>query len=394
MAIKITPYVPWTITVHLGLPSQWAENITVSFPDYVKNVASSEIYPTWELAAIRANILAIISYALNRVYTEYYPSQGYDFNITSTTAFDQKYTKGGQVFANISDIVDEMFTSYLRRRGTVEPIAAKFCNGTTSICSGMSQWGSQDLALKGYNYVDILRYYYGTDVEIVTNAAVEEIIPSYSGTALRLGSVGKDVTVVQVSLNRISQNYPAIPKISPVNGVFNQQTEQAVREFQRIFSLGVDGIVGNSTWYRLVYLYTAVNQLSELVTEGQKFYQVSFQYSGDLRLGDGGENVGVLQYMLSLLAEFNRSLRIVAVDGIFGEGTQLAVETYQRFADLPVNGVVNYSTWEKLYADFYLLEETIQKEGIFPQNSLQYQIPVTGQFSGTALSLGDADRRF
>lgn len=391
MAVRVIPYVPYRLIVHLGLPSQWARNVSVTFPDYVKNVASSEIYPTWEPAAIRANILAIISYALNRVYTEYYPSQGYDFNITATTAFDQKYTEGGTIFANIGEMVDEIFTSYIRRTGTVEPIAAKFCNGTTSVCAGMSQWGSQDLALKGYTYVEILQYYYGKNIEIVSNAPVDELLPSYSGTALRLGDLGQDVTVVQVSLNRISQNYPAIPKISPVNGVFNSQTENTVKEFQKIFNLVSDGIVGKATWYRLIYLYTAVNQLSELVSQGQSFYQVSFQYPGELVLGEQGENVSVLQYMLSYLAEFDRGLRVLNVDGIFGVETEIAVETFQRQEDLPVNGRVNYETWDKIYTKFYLLEETLQNDGIRFPNTLRYQDAVPGQFSGRNLSLGATD---
>lgn len=391
MAIRVSPYVPRNIIVHMGLPTQWAPNLSVSFPDYVKNVASSEIYPTWEPSAMRANILAIISYALNRVYTEFYPSQGYDFNITATTAFDQKYTQGGTIFANVAEIVDEIFTSYIRRQGSVEPLAAKFCNGTTSVCSGMSQWGSQDLALKGYSYVDILRYYYGNDIEIVSNAPMDEIIPSYGGTALRLGAVGKDVTVVQVSLNRISQNYPAIPKISPVNGVFNSQTQAAVKAFQRIFNLVSDGIVGKSTWYRLVYLYTAVNQLSELVSLGQNYYQVSFQYVGDLRQGDQGENVSVLQYMLSILAEFDRSLRVVEPDGIFGAETLLAVETYQNQRNLAVNGIVTYETWEKIYADYYLLEDRLRNDGIAFPETFRYDEAIPKQFSGTALSLGTSD---
>lgn len=391
MAVRVTPYIPYKIIVHLGLPAQWARNVAVNFPDYVKNVASSEIYPTWEPAAIRANVLAIISYALNRVYTEFYPSQGYEFNITNTTAFDQKYTEGGVIFDNVAVIVDEILTSYLRRQGSVEPLAAKFCNGTTSTCGGMSQWGSQNLALEGKNFVEILRYYYGNDVEIVSNVAVEEIVPSYSGVALRLGSAGRDVTVVQVSLNRISQNYPAIPKISPVSGVFNQQTENSVGEFQRIFSLTPDGVVGEATWYRLVYLYTGVNQLSELVSLGQNFYQVSFQYPGMLGVGSRGETVSVLQYMLSVLAEFDRSLRLVTVDGVFGEESRIAVETYQRERNLMATGVVNYDTWEKIYNDFYLLEETLQNDGILFPNTLQYQEAVPLQYAGSALSLGSND---
>ena len=154
----VLPYVPETITVHLGLPDQWAENVTVSFPEYVKNVASSEIYPTWEPAALRANVLAIISFALNRVYTEFYRSRGYDFQITATTAYDQKFIRGRNIFENISRLVDEIFNSYIRRQGFVEPLAAKFCNGTTSTCQGMSQWGSQELAQRGMNSMNILRF--------------------------------------------------------------------------------------------------------------------------------------------------------------------------------------------------------------------------------------------
>ncbi|MFI3253480.1 MAG: peptidoglycan-binding protein [Eubacteriales bacterium] len=392
MAVKVIPYVPYTLIVHLGLPNEWARNITVSFPDYVKNVASSEIFPTWEPAALRANILAIISYALNRVYTEFYPSQGYDFNITSTTAFDQKYTYGGTVFENISLMVDEIFNSYLRRKGSVEPLAAKFCNGTTTRCAGMSQWGSQEMALQGYTFVEILKYYYGEEVEIVSNAPVEEIIPSYSGSALRLGSVGGDVTVVQVSLNRISQNYPAIPKISPVNGVFGRETENAVKEFQRVFKLSVDGVVGKATWYRLVYLYTGVNQLSELVSLGQNFYELSFQYSGELRLGNRGDSVSVLQYMLSFLAEFNRSLRVIPVDGVFGEETESALMNYQKVRGLPATGIANYDTWSNIYSDFYRVEDALAQDEIrFPQ-TLSYQASVPFQYTNVHFADTDGGR--
>ena len=233
--LNILPYVPRTITVHLGLPDQWAENVTVSFPDYVKNVASSEIYPTWEPAAIRANILAIISFALNRVYTEFYPSRGYNFQITSTTQYDQKFIRGRNIFENISQMVDEIFNDYIRRQGFVEPLAAKFCNGTTSTCDGLSQWGSQELAQEGANSMEILRHYYGDNIELVVDAPIQDLITSYPGTPLRLGSAGPEVSVVQAMLNRISQNYPAIPKV-PATGAFGEATESAVRTFQRILA--------------------------------------------------------------------------------------------------------------------------------------------------------------
>ena len=181
---SITPYIPQNITVHLGTPSSDAENVTVSFSDYVKNVASSEIYPTWDESALRANILAIVSFALNRVYTEFYRSRGYDFDITNSTAYDQFFVNGRSFFSNISQLVDELFNDYLRRPGFVEPLAAKFCNGTTVTCEGLSQWGSENLAQQGYNSVQIIRSYYG-NVEIVNDAPVAGITSSYPGRPLR-----------------------------------------------------------------------------------------------------------------------------------------------------------------------------------------------------------------
>lgn len=192
MPIRVTPVVPSVITVHLGLPNEEAENITVSFPDYVKNVASSEIYPTWEPAAIEANILAIVSFALNRVYTEFYPSRGYDFDITSTTAYDQKFIRGRNIFENISRVVDESFNDYIRRSGFVEPLAAKFCNGTTSTCDGLSQWGSQDLARQGYGPMEVLRHYYGERIELVRDAPHPGSGPLLSGNPSPSGLPGRE----------------------------------------------------------------------------------------------------------------------------------------------------------------------------------------------------------
>ena len=187
----IVPYIPETITVHLGAPDAGAENVTVSFADYVKNVVSSEIYPTWEPSALRANMLAVISYALNRVYTEYYRSRGYPFDITSSTAIDQKFINGRNIYENISALVDELFTDYLRKQGFVEPLAAKFCNGVTTTCDGLSQWGSQELAQTGADSVRILRRYYGEDVQIVTNAPVQDLQESYPGSPVRRGEAVK-----------------------------------------------------------------------------------------------------------------------------------------------------------------------------------------------------------
>ena len=347
--VTVIPYVPETITVHLGAPDAYAANVTVSFADYVKNVASSEIYPTWEESALVANILAIISFALNRVYTEFYRSRGYDFDITSSTAIDQKFINGRNYFTSVERVVDEIFNDYLRRQSFVEPLAAKFCNGTTVTCAGLSQWGSQALAQQGANSVEILRNYYGDDIEIVRDAPIRGYQPSYPGEALRVGSSGPNVVQAQVILNRVSQNYPAIPKINPVDGIFGTQTENAVRAFQRIFNLTADGIIGKATWYQLVRLYVGVNRLSELESEGQTFYAVNWQYQNVLQEGSRGEKVRTLQYMLSVLAEFISSIPRVRIDGIFGQETANAVTAFQRFAGLTANGAVNEATWDALY---------------------------------------------
>jgi peptidoglycan hydrolase-like protein with peptidoglycan-binding domain len=364
MAAEVIPYVPRTITVHMGVPSAAAENITVSFPDYIKNVASSEVYPTWEPAAIRANVIAQISYALNRVYTEFYRSRGYPFDITATTAYDQKFIQGRNVFENISDLVDEIFNHYIRRVGQVEPLAAKYCNGTTSVCDGLSQWGSQSLAQQGYDSMQILTHYYGSNIELVVNAPVRDLKESYPGTPLRRGDTGPEVQQIQVALNRIGQNYPAIPKIQPAMGVFGQSTEQAVRKFQAVFGLTVDGIVGKATWYKIVFLYVGLTQLSELVSEGQRFVYNSFSLPPAVAAGDRGEAVEMLQYMLAVLAQFDPALTQLSIDGVFGPRTREAVENFQQSQGLPVTGTADETTWQRLYqayagVDDLLLRDTV-----------------------------------
>ena len=353
----VIPFVPQNITVHLGTPTSDAANVTVSFADYVKNVASSEIYPTWEESALRANILAITSFALNRVYTEYYRSRGYDFDITNSTAFDQAFVNGRSIFENISRLVDDLFNDYLRRPEFVEPLAAKFCNGTTVTCEGLSQWGSQNLALEGYNSIEILRSYYG-DVETVVNAPIRGNRSSYPGTPLRVGSTGPNVVVIQASLNRISQNYPAIPKVPVADGIFGSKTEASVKAFQKIFDLTPDGIVGQNTWYALVRIYTAVTKLSELRSQGQQFYSISWAPPNALQLGDTGEKVKLLQYMLAMLSEYIPEIPPVAVDGIYGKATRAAVLAAQRRFRLPETGVVDPETWQAIYGQFSGIENT------------------------------------
>ena len=401
MPPTVIPFVPQQITVHLGSPSSDAPNVTVSFADYVKNVASSEIYPTWDVSALRANILAITSFALNRVYTEFYRSRGYDFDITNNTAFDQAFVNGRSYFSTISRLVDELFNDYLRRPGFVEPLAAKFCNGTTAVCEGQSQWGSQGLAQPGYNYVQILRSYYG-DVEIVSNAPIQDITASYPGTPLRRGTTGPSVVTAQVMLNRISQSYPAIPKIPTVDGIFGSRTEAAVRKFQEVFNLTVDGIVGPATWYQMVRLYVAVNSLAELRSQGQRFYANSWATTNPIEQGDRGIKVEHLQYMLSVLSAYIPEIPPVSIDGIFGNATRAAVIAAQRRFGLPQTGIVDSETWDEIYDQLSGIENTtLRDETTFPYTeAIQGQTPPRSryartttltQFPGSDLRLGNQD---
>ena len=365
----VTPYIPQRITVHLGPPTSNAENVTLSFADYVKNVASSEIYPTWDESALRANILAIVSFALNRVYTEFYRSRGYDFDITSSTAFDQAFVNGRGIFDSISSLVDELFNDYLRRPGFVEPLAAKFCNGTTVTCEGLSQWGSQNLAQQGFNSTQILQSYYG-DVEIVLNAPIRGNVSSYPGTPLRVGSTGPNVVILQTSLNRISQSYPAIPKIPAVDGIFGSRTEATVRAFQEVFGLTPDGIVGSDTWYQIVRLYTAVTSLSELRSQGQQFYAINWSPPNSLQVGDTGDKVKHLQYMLSVLSAYIPSIPPLNIDGIFGQTTKAAVLAAQRRFELPETGAVDPRTWNEIYNQFSGIENvSLRNSENFPRNA-------------------------
>ena len=397
----VIPYIPQQITVHLGPPNSDAANVTVPFSDYVKNVASSEIYPTWDESALRANILAIVSFALNRVYTEFYRSRGYDFDITSSTAYDQFFVNGRSYFENVAALVDELFNDYLRRPGFVEPLAAKFCNGTTVTCEGLSQWGSQNLAAQGLNSDQILRSYYG-DVEIVRNAPVRGYASSYPGRPLRRGATGPSVVVVQTSLNRIAQNYPAVPKIPTVDGIFGAGTEASVRKFQEIFGLTPDGVVGPATWYALVRLYTAVTSLSELRSQGQRFYANSWALSNPIEPGDRGIKVEHLQYMLSVLSEYIREIPPLTIDGIFGQATRNAVIAAQRWFGLPQTGIVDSKTWDEIYDQFSGIETITWRDpqnfpytaAILGQTAPRNRYARTGtrtQFPGTNLRAGNQD---
>ena len=341
----LTPVIPENITVHLGPPSSQAQNVTLPFVDYIKNVASSEIYPTWPENALRANIYAIISYALNRIYTEWYPSRGYDFDITNTTQSDQAFVKDREIFENISYIVDDIFNDYVVRQGSIQPLFTAFCNGTTSKCDGLSQWGTVDLAERGNTPYQILQNYYGNDIGIVENAPVANIEESYPGEPLRLGDSGNNVRIIQTQLNRIRKNYPAIPLIENPNGIFGLDTQNTVTKFQEVFNLPQTGEVDKSTWYSIKRYYTAVKKLSELAAEGVSLEEVTVPFTNELSSGMSGIPVRTIQYYLSIIAYFNPQLEPVPLNGTFDSATVDAVERFQEFYGLPVTGIVDTDTW-------------------------------------------------
>lgn len=257
--------IPEYVIVHDGPPSDSsANNYYVRYRDYIKNVASSEIYATWPDAALRANILAIMSFTLNRVYTEWYRNKGYDFTITSSTAFDHKFVYGRNIFSNISNIVDEMFNSYLSRPNVRQPILTQYCDGQRVSCPNwMTQWGSKYLADQGYSTIEILRYYYGSSMYINTADEISGVPASWPGSNLEVGSTGDKVRMLQEQLNRIARNYPALPTIA-VDGIYGSATKAAVEKFQSIFGLPVTGIVDFRTWYRISEIYVAVSRIAEL----------------------------------------------------------------------------------------------------------------------------------
>ncbi|MBO5057098.1 MAG: peptidoglycan-binding protein [Lachnospiraceae bacterium] len=255
--------IPEYVVVHDGVPNDsTAPNYYVRYRDYIKNVVSSEIYATWEENAIYANTLAILSFTLNRVYTEWYRNKGYNFTITSSTAYDQKWMYGRNIYENVDRVVDSIFANFLSRPGVRQPIFTSYCDGRRVTCDGLSQWGSQYLANEGYTPIEIIRYYYGSDMYINSADSISGVPSSWPGYNLTIGSTGEKVRQMQAQLNRIAQNYPAIPTIA-VDGIFGPATAEAVRTFQRIFNLPQSGIVDFPTWYSISNIYVGVSRIAE-----------------------------------------------------------------------------------------------------------------------------------
>lgn len=258
--------VPETVIVHDGTPNDTtANNYYVSYRDYIKNVASSEIYATWSESTIIANILAIMSFTLNRVYTEWYRGKGYNFTITSSTAYDQFFVYGRNIHTNISTLVDTIFSNYLTRPNIAQPVLTQYCDGQTVTCPNwLSQWGSKELGEQGYEAIEIIHNYYGSDMYIETAKQVSGIPSSFPGTNLTIGSRGDSVRQMQQQLNRISDNFPAIPKVAD-DGIFGNATAESVKTFQEVFGLPANGIVDYPTWYKISAIYVAVSRIAELV---------------------------------------------------------------------------------------------------------------------------------
>lgn len=341
--------IPSRITVHMGAPTNTsAKNISVSFPDYIKNVTASEIYATWPQASLEANIYAIISLALNRIYTEWYRSQGYNFDITNDTRYDQYYKEGQTIPDNISQIVDRVYNQYIRRIGYKEPLFSSYCNGTTATCPGMSQWGSVSLANSGYSAMNILKYYYGNNIEIAQTDRVSNILTSFPGYTLSQGSMNASVAVMQTYLNRIATNFPAIPKTTP-DGRFGVNTAASVREFQKISGLPQTGVIDRATWNKINFYYLSVTKLAELGSEGQRVGIGATPPTATVSQGATGGNVIQIQFLLNAIGTYYNSIPSLLEDGAYGPTTVSAVKAFQRQFGLTQDGVVGPATWRKMY---------------------------------------------
>jgi len=343
--------IPDFITVHLGRPAVSAPSVRVRFIDYVKNVTCSEIYATWPVNSIIANVHCIVSFALNRVYTEWYRVRGYHFDITNSTTVDQYFVPGRTIFQNISQIVDGIFNVFARRVGFANPYFTEYCNGTTATCKGLSQWGTVTLANRGFTPIQILHNYYPRDLQLVAgpSGAVQESFPGY---VIERGATGPNVRTIQLRLNRIRANYPAIPAIQPVDGIYGASTENAVRAFQRTFNLTQDGRVGRATWNAINRYWSAVTKLSELNGEGHRIGLSPTPPTVVIRQGARGADVIHAQFLLDFISQFHPGISAPLMDSIFGASTTNAVRQFQQRFGLTVDGVIGPNTWRRMYEVF------------------------------------------
>lgn len=351
MAIRY-PVVPNNIVVHLGSPSSNSRNITVPFTSYISNVAASELYPTWPQNALIANIYAIISFTMNRIYNEWYRSKGYNFDITSSPAYDQTYTENRSTYENINNIVQEIFNNYVVKGKGIEPYFTGYCDGRKLICNGLSQWGSVTLANQGKTPLEILKNYYGNDISIKYDAEVGDGTIGYPGYDIELGSFGNPVLAIERDLKRIRNNYPAIPEIPSSPGIYTNDLANAVKKFQEIFNLPVTGVVNKATWYKIKYIYNSVKKLGDLYSEGITEEEATFLYNDKLTLGNSGIDVEYIHYFLYALAFLDPDIPRLKTNSIYSENTVTMVKAFQKKYGLPVTGDFTYSDWKVLKEEY------------------------------------------
>ena len=322
---------------------------------------------------MRANIHCQISLALNRIYTEWYPSRGYSFNITNSTSYDQYYVHGRTVFDVMVRLTDDIFNTYLRKTGTVNPYYSEYCDGKSVTCPGLKQWGTVTLAKQGKTPLQILKYYYGSNIEIVRTNNIQAIPQSYPGSPLRQGDSGTAVFTLQRQLNRIAKDYPFIGKLT-VDGVFGPRMASTVKTFQRQFNLTADGVVGRQTWYKISYIYVSVKDLAELTSEGETSSGTLSDGSWGgtaLRTGSTGSAVEQVQFWLNTLAQYESALPSLSVDGRYGAATASAVRAFQRRYGLTVDGVVGRETWNAIYNEFRSIQSDNGTPNAYPGTALR-----------------------
>lgn len=387
MAIRY-PIVPNNIVIHLGEPNQAVSNITVPFTEYISNVAASELYPTWPTNALIANIYTIISFAMNRIYNEWYRSKGYNFDITSSPKYDQAYTQNRSTYENINDIVNDIFNNYVVKNNQVQPYFTQYCDGRTTTCNGLSQWGSVTLANQGKTPLQILKNYYGNDISIKENAPVGDNIEGFPGFDIGLGYAGNPVLAIQRDLRRIRQNYPAIPNITGTLGIYDQETVDAVKKFQEIFSLPITGVVDKGTWYKIKYVYTSVKKLSDLYSEGISQEEATFLYTDELKYGDTGIEVEYVHYFLDAIAFLDDDIPRLQTNSIYGNNTITMVRAFQEKYNLPVTGIFTYRDWTVLKNAYRNILNS------FPEEYKEYVNELYPDYFLTRGTSGEDVRRF
>ena len=375
----LEPFIPTEIIVHLGKPDESSRNIRIPFINYIKNVACSEIYPTWPTNALKANIIAIITFTLNRMYNEWYPSKGYSFDITNLPSYDQTFIENRTLFETITQLVDDLFNNYFVKDGQIQPYFAKYCDGKNTICEGLSQWGTVTLAKQGKTYLEILKYYYGDDIRLIIDTKTAEPISSYPGIDLKLGDARESIRIIQRELNTIHKNYPLLPVINNIDVFFTVETENTVKKFQEIFNLPVTGIIDKATWYKIKYIYNSVKKVYDLYTEGIKLEDVKIEYSTELKKGDSGPDVQVLHYFLGVISFFDEDLTLLTVDSVYTDSTIEMITNFQRKYGLSPTGITDRKTWNKILEVY---QSTIKN---IPTSYKEY---VDEIYPGRFLSLG------